>query len=169
MQNSSGGQRDERIATWCTAVCTAQLTGICTLVPSHQCSALQLSAGLVQLPIEQPAKLRHQDPNVKDQSSLNRLSCLCDGSWRTLSLLLLLTISEHVSTYCYSEDCAHLLFILDISFIYLRTSEPLWPVAKFWQRVSLTFSFGGGSRTLETSAPAALARYSITGVLNAKP
>ena len=130
---------------------------------------VQLSAGLVQLPIEQPAKLRHQDPNVKDQSSLNRLTCLmrCNGSWRTL--LLLLTISEHAGTYCYSEDCTHLQFILDISFIYLRTSEPLWPVAIFWQRVSLTFSFGGGSRTLETSAPAALARYSITGVLNAQP
>ena len=90
--------------------------------------------------IEQPAKLRHQDPNVKDQSSLNILSCLCDGSWRTL--LLLLSISEHVSTYCYFEDCIHLLFILDISLICLRTSEPLWPVAMFWQRVSLTFSFG---------------------------
>ena len=49
-------------ALWCHPTSAALCNGV--------------SAGLVQLPIEQPAKLRHQDPNVKDQSSLNRLMCL---------------------------------------------------------------------------------------------
>ena len=55
-------------ALWCHPTSAALCNGV--------------SAGLVQLPIEQPAKLRHQDPNVKDQSSLNRFNMSYAMQWK---------------------------------------------------------------------------------------